>query len=633
MPEQFNGQVEIQDAGGTTQILLDGDTGDIVVTDSNGTELLRFDPSTNRLTIGGTDNNGEVFVMTNTDGVAGIQMYGGGGSMQLGNFNTPGHLGIQDGQLRTTIEALGQDGTLNIGTEGVDGDIAVFRNNVPDAAIHVDASNSHIDFRNVDNEMTLRLQGNSGNIRAGGPQGVDGDLVLFRGGRDINNASESAIHADAGNSRIDFRNADNEMTLRLQGNSGNIRAGGPQGVDGDLVLFRGGRDINNASESAIHADAGNSRIDFRNADNEMTLRLQGGSGNIRAGGPQGVDGDLVLFKGGRDINDASESAIHADAGNSRIDFRNADNEMTLRLQGGSGNIRAGGARNVDGDLLLYRGGRNINDASQAAIHADAGASRIDFRNNANNIAMRLEGSSGNIRAGGASGVDGDLVLFRGGQDINNASQAAIHADAASGLIQFRDANGNVTMRIEGDSGNIRTGGVPGVDGDIVLFPSGPNIDINDASQATIHLDADSGDIILRNADCAEEFSVSDHMPIEPGMVMVLNDEGLLQPSDGSYDKRVVGIVSGAGTYNPALVLDKQYGDQAREPIALMGKVFCHVTAETAPIVVGDLLTTADIPGHAMKASDPLQAFGAVIGKALQPLESGTGLIPVLVALQ
>jgi hypothetical protein len=35
----------------------------------------------------------------------------------------------------------------------------------------------------------------------------------------------------------------------------------------------------------------------------------------------------------------------------------------------------------------------------------------------------------------------------------------------------------------------------------------------------------------------------------------------------------------------------------------------------------------------MKASDPAAAFGAVIGKALQPLRSGTGLISVLVALQ
>jgi hypothetical protein len=58
-----------------------------------------------------------------------------------------------------------------------------------------------------------------------------------------------------------------------------------------------------------------------------------------------------------------------------------------------------------------------------------------------------------------------------------------------------------------------------------------------------------------------------------------------------------------------------------------------VTAETAPIEVGDLLTTADIAGHAMKATDLRDAFGSVIGKALRPLAAGRGLIPILIALQ
>jgi hypothetical protein len=35
----------------------------------------------------------------------------------------------------------------------------------------------------------------------------------------------------------------------------------------------------------------------------------------------------------------------------------------------------------------------------------------------------------------------------------------------------------------------------------------------------------------------------------------------------------------------------------------------------------------------MKATDPDRTFGAVIGKALRPLRSGQGLIPVLVAVR
>src|SRR5262249_45894297 len=112
------------------------------------------------------------------------------------------------------------------------------------------------------------------------------------------------------------------------------------------------------------------------------------------------------------------------------------------------------------------------------------------------------------------------------------------------------------------------------------------------------------------------------------------EDGTLYQSQRAYDKRVAGVVSGAGEFKPGIVLDKQPQSQSnRKPIALLGKVFCKVDASYAPIQVGDLLTTSDTTGHAMKANDPLKAFGAIIGKALRPLKGGQGLIPILVALQ
>ena len=81
------------------------------------------------------------------------------------------------------------------------------------------------------------------------------------------------------------------------------------------------------------------------------------------------------------------------------------------------------------------------------------------------------------------------------------------------------------------------------------------------------------------------------------------------------------------------MLDRRGSSEGRASIALVGKVYCKVDADPAPITVGDLLTTSTRPGFAMKAADPAQAFGAVIGKALRPLRSGQGLIPILVALQ
>lgn len=142
------------------------------------------------------------------------------------------------------------------------------------------------------------------------------------------------------------------------------------------------------------------------------------------------------------------------------------------------------------------------------------------------------------------------------------------------------------------------------------------------------------DIVLPNADCAEDFDIQELELAEPGTVMVLgeNDSALLQ-SSRAYDKRVAGVVSGAGDYKPGIVLDKQRSKENRKPIALLGKVFCKVDASYAPIEIGDLLTTSDTPGHAMKVSDSIKAFGTVIGKALRPIKEGKGMIPILIALQ
>jgi hypothetical protein len=67
------------------------------------------------------------------------------------------------------------------------------------------------------------------------------------------------------------------------------------------------------------------------------------------------------------------------------------------------------------------------------------------------------------------------------------------------------------------------------------------------------------------------------------------------------------------------------------PVALLGIVPTKVSAENGPIQRGDLLVTSTTPGHAMRADDPPP--GTVLGKALEALESGTGVILVLVTLQ
>src|SRR5262249_18502341 len=136
-----------------------------------------------------------------------------------------------------------------------------------------------------------------------------------------------------------------------------------------------------------------------------------------------------------------------------------------------------------------------------------------------------------------------------------------------------------------------------------------------------------GDVIL--SDFAEGFDIAD-ADVEPGTVMAIDQDGTLRPSNHPYDKRVAGVVSGAGDYRPAIVLGEQRQISNRRPIALVGKVYCKVDACDAAIESGDLLTSSATCGHAMKAQDPISAFGAVIGKALGPLKEGRGLIPILV---
>jgi len=144
----------------------------------------------------------------------------------------------------------------------------------------------------------------------------------------------------------------------------------------------------------------------------------------------------------------------------------------------------------------------------------------------------------------------------------------------------------------------------------------------------------NGDIFVSGADCAEHFDLAQGEECGVGTVMVIEEGGTLKACAQAYDKKAAGVVSGAGKFKSAIILDKRpTAGENRLPIALIGKVYCKVDARFAPVGVGDMLTTSPTAGHAMKADDPHKAFGAVIGKALCPISAGQGLIPILVTLQ
>lgn len=140
--------------------------------------------------------------------------------------------------------------------------------------------------------------------------------------------------------------------------------------------------------------------------------------------------------------------------------------------------------------------------------------------------------------------------------------------------------------------------------------------------------------IRGGADIVERFE-SSCGALEPGTVVAIDPEhpGKLACAVGAYDTKVAGVVSGAGGVQPGLCLSQDGMLDGDTPVAMNGRVYVKCTASNGAIKPGDRLTTAELAGHAMKVSDEQRSIGAVIGKAMSSLESGEGLVLVLVNLQ
>ena len=666
MSEEFDGTVSISPDGTTRPtILLEGNDatariggnrqdGDVILSDSSGTERVHLNADGQRIEV--HNSAGQI-----------IGMLGGSGNIRAGSNGENGDLLLyraeagdifsstewsirmisDDGRLEIKngegelVCVLGADGNLRLGSGGDGGDVLLYRSNASSL------------FTNA--EATVRLSGNTGDLNLGG-NGVNGDINL----RDT--SGNLRIRLNPGNERMEVLNANGEI-VGMIGSSGNLRLGS-NGDGGDILLYRSNADSL-----------------FENAD--ATVSLSGNSGDLNLGG-NGVNGDINL----RDTN--GNLRIRLNPGSERMEVLNANGDI-VGMIGSSGNLRLG-SNGDGGDVLLYRstadslfdngdatvslsgnsgdlnlGGNGVNgdinlrdSEGNLRIRVNPGNERMEVLNASGDIIGML-GANGNLRLG-SNGDGGDVLLYRSTADSlftngeatvslsGNSGDLNLGGNGVNGDINLRDTAGRTRIRMNpgnermevlntngniigmlGANGNLRLGS-NGDDGDILLYASGAS-DIFDDGDATIHMNGQTGDIILRNADCAEEFTIAGEIAAEPGMVMVLDEEGNLTPCTRAFDRGAVGVISGAGQYRPGIVLDRQPEATDRAPVALMGKVCVCVTDANGPIRVGDLLTTSDLPGHAMRAGTAEQSFGAVVGKALGPHDAGTGMIPMVIALQ
>ena len=185
--------------------------------------------------------------------------------------------------------------------------------------------------------------------------------------------------------------------------------------------------------------------------------------------------------------------------------------------------------------------------------------------------------------------------------------------------------------------------------DKLLTLDGSALKLRNASGTTkITLDTDvSGDgrvttdelEIKGGSDLSETFDVSGGYGVaapEPGMVVSINpsNPGRLTISGRPYDRMVAGVVSGAGGIETGLIMGQE-GSVAdgSVPVALTGRVYVYVDAAYGAVQPGDLLTTSETPGHAMKVTDYGRSQGAILGKAMTALPEGRGLVLMLVSLQ
>jgi hypothetical protein len=218
--------------------------------------------------------------------------------------------------------------------------------------------------------------------------------------------------------------------------------------------------------------------------------------------------------------------------------------------------------------------------------------------------------AGTYGVGGCGGTSGDGVVGRSATGPGGASFAAFHA--------YNSAGGDLFI------------------GEIVTFMNFRVARIDGTGRGFFN-----GGTTNAGADYADSMRTTDDpRKLEPGDVLAID------PKQGFAVRKVreanSRLIAGVYSTKPAVLGVGAHGiDDSLEgevPVALVGIVPTKVSDENGPIEIGDMLVSASLPGHAMKARPRVvkgtlvYPTGAILGKALEALKRGSGKIKVLVIL-
>lgn len=205
-------------------------------------------------------------------------------------------------------------------------------------------------------------------------------------------------------------------------------------------------------------------------------------------------------------------------------------------------------------------------------------------------------------------------------DSGTTGNLNIGTGSYSKTITIGNTTGSTTLNLQSGSGNIQVSGNLDIGTYTLTTRTITTGNSSTAGSITGAWSLTSGSSLSATyADVAEYYEGDN--TYEPGTVMIFSGDKEVTASTSVNDTRVAGIV----TTNPAYVMNKEQSG-IKICVALIGRVPCKVIGR---IKKGDLLTTSNTTGCAIKALDP--KLGSIIGKALEDKNSGEiGFIEVAV---
>ncbi len=585
------GRLRTEDASGGNAVVSGGHA-------ANGGGFAEYYQSGGTLGISllGDGGSGSTLTMNDNSGDATVQVDSqgpttGGAVLALNN---------SEGATTVSIDADLSDGALvKLGNSNA-ADTIVFNADVSDAG--------EISVRDGAGAQTLLADGAAGAVRAlRGLEVLDGwgSFVLAQ------------VFKEGGNGWFESFASDGERTSKL---GGGLDAGGRlllYDAAGSVRILADGDDGDGAGRVEVSADSGNARVildaERSGADDGGSVVVIGNGGSrIKLHGSYEGVGNTGSWMEMRDGNTATSPRIVLEARN--VD---AGSGGRIRINNGAGDNTINLVGDASGDGIIVV--KNDSGTSTARLMGDNGS---------DGGLLRLVNSLAEITATLSAGADGGSLRLN-----NHATEVVYLGRSGTGsgsLFEMSMSDGTDTIELVADVGGVGAGSI---------------LRMRDGSGAnTVVLDGRTGWTstkvleITGGSDFSEKFDVSPAQGSpRPGMVVSIDprNPGALVASATAYDRKVAGVISGAGGVSTGMMMG-QPGTLAdgSHPVALSGRVYCYAEARGHAIEPGDLLTTSSLAGHAMRVSDHSRSAGAVIGKAMTGLNAGqTGLVLVLVNLQ